>query len=157
VSAEKGAVTTGESIGAGAHAVVRAAGAADIAGMMQIRAAVTQNRLADPGSIGAGDYARFVEAGCCWVADAGGHMSGFAALDADTASVWALFVTPDAEGRGIGRALLARLVEEARQRRLRKLTLTTEPGSRAEALYRRAGWAPCGACAAGEVHMWLPL
>ena len=53
-----------------------------------------------------------------------------------------MYVAPEARGRGVGRALLARLEGEARARGLARLVLET--GTRqheALALYRRAGFA----------------
>ncbi|HTU11718.1 MAG TPA: GNAT family N-acetyltransferase [Allosphingosinicella sp.] len=122
---------------------LRAARDADIPRLMEIRAAVRENRLVDR-AIGAADYRPYVEGGCCWVWEEAGAILGFAALDARTASVWALFVDPDAEDRGIGRLLLARLVEEGGRRGLAALTLNTAEGTRAAAFYRAAGWQALG-------------
>ena len=124
---------------------------------MRIRAAVRENRLSDPASIAAADYRPFIDAGCCWVWEESGAALGFAALDAAGASVWALFVAPDAEGRGIGRALLDRLVAEARELRLPHLILETGEHTRAETLYRRTGWTPVTRDGKGNVTLRLEL
>ena len=84
-------------------------------------------------------------------------MLGFAALAPGRASLWALFVTPEAAGRGIGRALLARAVDEARAAGIARLTLATAPGSRAERLYRRTGWRAEGRTEDGDLSMALDL
>ena len=118
---------------------VRAARESDIPRLMHIRAAVRENRLQHL-AIGPDDYRPFIADARCWVWEEDGRVHGFAALDADAASVWALFVDPASEGRGIGRALLERLTRAARQRGLSALTLETAPGTRAERVYRRAGW-----------------
>jgi len=47
-------------------------------------------------------------------------------------------------GRGVGTALLAELVEQARARGLRRLSLSVEDGNRARRLYERAGFTPVG-------------
>ena len=138
-------------------AAVRLAQEGDIPRLMEIRVSVAENRLSDPGSIAAADYRRFVEDRRCWAWEADGAVSGFAALDADAASVWALFVLPDAQGRGGGRALLERLLGEARRRGLAEIRLTTEAGSRAELFYRAAGWEAAGREAEGELHLRLRL
>jgi GNAT superfamily N-acetyltransferase len=128
---------------------IRPAAPADIPRLIEIRGAVRENRLSDPGSVTAADYLPYIEAGRCWVAEAEGRVVGFAALDAEGSSVWALFVAPEAEGRGVGRGLMEALVEEARRRGLSALRLETEAGSRAERFYRAAGWSrvdlPAGA------------
>lgn len=139
-------------------ATIRPAVRADIPRLVAIRGSVRENRLSDERSIGPADYLPFIEGGRCWVAeDAGGSLIGFAALDAEAASVWALFVAPEAEGRGAGRALLDRLVDEACARDLTVLQLETEAGSRAERLYRAAGWMPAGADAKGTLLFRLAL
>ena len=106
---------------------------------MQIRAAVRENRLVSR-TIGAEDYRPYVEDGRCWVCEDAGAVQAFAALDASAASVWALFVAPQAEGRGLGRRLLDRLLGEARARGLAALSLDTEAGTRAEAFYLARGF-----------------
>ncbi|HET9355163.1 MAG TPA: GNAT family N-acetyltransferase [Sphingomicrobium sp.] len=121
--------------------------------MHAIRLAVRENELSDPGGIGQGCYVPFVKAGSAWVAVAGGQIVGFAVLDVARASVWALFVDPDAEGRGVGRRLHARLIEAARERRLPRLILTTSPRTRAERFYRISGWMVVGGTDSGELRM----
>jgi GNAT superfamily N-acetyltransferase len=135
--------------------VIRVGVAGDIARLIEIRAAVRENRLVSR-AISVADYRPYVEAGLCWVWEAQCEIAGFAALDAEHGSVWALFVDPDAEGRGIGRALLDHLVEEAKRLGLGTLGLTTAPGTRAEHLYRAAGWEETGA-ANGEIRLALVL
>jgi GNAT superfamily N-acetyltransferase len=96
---------------AGADAIgrIRRARSADIDRLVEIRAAVTQNRLADPTSVSADDYARFIERRGCWVWDEDVLISGFSALDFERRSLWALFVAPEAQGRGsAGRSSPAR-------------------------------------------------
>ncbi|HEX9932869.1 MAG TPA: GNAT family N-acetyltransferase [Allosphingosinicella sp.] len=137
--------------------LLRAGCAADIPRLIEIRAAVRENRLSDPASIACADYEACIARGHLWVAEEGGSVLGFAALDAAAASVWALFVDPVAEGRGIGRRLLDRLVAEARALGLPALTLTTEAGSRAERLYRAAGWTIVDCGADGTVTMQITL
>lgn len=138
-------------------ASIRLARPADVPRLIEIRAAVVENRLSDPASIAAADYAPFVADARCWVWAPDGAPAGFAALDAATATLWALFVAPGAEGRGGGRALLDRLVAEARLRGLAELRLTTEAGSRAERVYRAGGWQATGDEAGGGIVMRLSL
>lgn len=137
--------------------LIRLARPGDIPRLMEIRAAVRENRLSDPLSICAADYAPYVAGGRCWVWEAQGEVAGFAALDADCANVWALFVEPGFERRGGGRALLERLVGEARRHGLAELRLATEPGSRAEHFYRAAGWQAAGEDGKGSRLMRLAL
>ena len=110
---------------------------------MEIRAGVRENRLVSL-NIGPDEYRPYVADARCWVAEAGGAIQGFAALDADAASIWALFVDPAHEGRGLGRLLLDRLIAEARARGLPALSLETDAATRAESFYRKAGWEVVG-------------
>lgn len=75
----------------------------------------------------------------------------FAVIDAPAGSVWALFIDPDHEAAGIGRALHARMLQWARKQGIARLSLSTEQGSRAVAFYSRAGWTQIGVTADGEV------
>lgn len=138
-------------------ASIRLARPADVRRLIEIRAGVLENRLSDPESLKAADYGHYIAGGRCWVWEPDGEPAGFAALDAESASVWALFVAPGSEGRGGGRALLDRLLTEARRRGLAELRLTTEPGSRAERIYRAAGWQATGEEADGGIVMRLTL
>jgi GNAT superfamily N-acetyltransferase len=62
-----------------------------------------------------------------------------------------LFVDPANEGRGIGRALLALACDTVRDAGFDTVTLSTEPGTRADRFYRRNGWVETGRSAKGEV------
>jgi GNAT superfamily N-acetyltransferase len=86
-----------------------------------------------------------------WVWDDGGKIVGFSAADTRDGSVWALFVDPAHEGRGIGRALLARVCTALRGAGHHVARLGTAPGTRAERFYRRDGWTAEGLDARGEM------
>lgn len=91
------------------------------------------------------DYVEHLERrGHGWLAEVGGEVVGFAVGRADDGNVWALFVDPAHEGRGIGGALHDRLVPWMFAQGLERLWLTTDPGTRAEGFYRRRGWREAG-------------
>ena len=132
---------------------IETAGLADIPAMHAVRLAVRENRLSDPARITEGSYIPYVEAGSAWVArGAGRAVLGFTVADRSNAGVWALFVHPDREGAGIGRALHDTLLGWARHEGLSGLWLTTAPGTRAERFYLGAGWRKAGVSPAGEVR-----
>ncbi len=80
-------------------------------------------------------------------------LAGFAALrqlDSFCGEIKSMRVAPAARGTGIGRALLAHLVTEAKRRFYTRLYLetgTAELHAPAIALYRSAGFSPCNAFA----------
>jgi GNAT superfamily N-acetyltransferase len=130
---------------------IRSARSADIEAMHALRLRVRENSLSDPGRVTEESYGPYVAAGSAWLAETERGLGGFAVLDPAGASVWALFVAPEAEGRGIGGALLDRLLAEARARGLRRLSLQTDPGTRAERFYTAAGWTKAGTSTTGEL------
>jgi GNAT superfamily N-acetyltransferase len=131
---------------------IRKATAADVAGMHRLRKRVRENRLSIHTSITEKSYVRYIAAGSAWVAERDGGLSGFAAIDEAAASVWALFVDPEVEGTGVGRALHDTMLEWAREQRLPRLFLSTEENSRAARFYKQGGWTRTGVTPAGEVY-----
>ncbi len=135
---------------------LRQATLADIAGMHRVRLSVRENRLSSPDRVTERDYvAAIQEPGRGWLVEADGAIVAFAVGNAGTGNVWALFVHPDYEGRGIGRRLHAAMVSWLWSRGLPRLWLTTSPGTRAEGFYRRAGWRESGFEASGEMRFEL--
>lgn len=108
--------------------------------MHVIRLDVRENRLSSPHRITERDYHPYVAAGSAWVAERDGGVVGFAAAAGVDGHVWALFVSPQAEGAGIGRLLHKTLVDWAASRKIDRLTLTTAAGTRAEGFYEWLGW-----------------
>ena len=132
---------------------IRLALAADIPRLHAIRTSVRENRLSRPDRIDHEMYrVRLEDTGCGWLFEEDGTVLGFAIADATTRSVWALFVSPDAEGRGIGRALLNEVTAWLFARGSEPVWLTTAPATRAERFYREAGWRETGRDADGEVR-----
>lgn len=127
----------------------------DIPALQRVRLAVRENRLSDPTRITEADYvAAMEELGRTWVVEDGGEIVAFASGYA-TGSVWALFVHPNHEGRGHGKALHAAMVEWLWSLGHSRLWLTTEPGSRAERFYLAQGWQPAGTMPEGELRLEL--
>jgi len=129
---------------------IRIATLDDVPAMQIVRTSVRENRLSDPSVVPDTDYASYVQSGSIWVAENAAGIAGFAALDMSAANVWALFVRPDCEGRGIGRKLHSNMLEFARERGIRHLTLQTQPGTRAARFYLEAGWVRAGGRSDGQ-------
>jgi len=123
---------------------IRSARAADIAAIFTIRTTVKENHLS---------LAQLTEMGitqdavlemialpdCVWVADIDGLVAGFAMADAEEGSVFALFVLPEYEGKGVGKQLMDK-AEAALFVHHPLLWLETDSQSRAAEFYQRRGW-----------------
>lgn len=133
---------------------IRPATEHDIDAMHRVRTSVRENRLSDPALVQPRHYREMLhEHGRGWVAEVGGGIVGFAIVDLSRANVWALFVDPAFEGRGIGRRLHDVLLEGLFSAGLDRVWLSTDPGTRAERFYRAAGWRVAGREENGEVRL----
>ncbi len=130
----------------------RRASTLDIPRLIEIRFAVQENRLSDPGSVTPRDYADFVARDLIWVAEVLGKVAGFSAGDDRDGTIWALFVDPPEQGRGLGVELLQRACRDLHLCGFQVARLTTDPDTRAERFYRRHGWEALGLDDAGEMQ-----
>jgi GNAT superfamily N-acetyltransferase len=132
--------------------MIRLATRGDIPRIFEIRNSVGENRLSDPNAVTTGDVQRFIDNAALWVwQEADGLIAGFSGSDAGDGSIFALFVAPGHEGKGIGRALLETACDALRAAGHQTAMLTTEPDTRAERHYRAAGWTTTGINAKGEL------
>jgi GNAT superfamily N-acetyltransferase len=132
---------------------VRTASESDIPEMHRIRMSVRENRLTDPASVQPHHYrAMLGERGVGWIAEVEGRAVGFAVVDLARANLWALFVDPSFEGKGIGRRLHDAVMEWVFAAGGEQVWLSTDPGTRAERFYRSARWQPAGREPSGEAR-----
>ncbi len=125
----------------------------DIPGIQLVRNAVTENRLSDPSLVPDADVADYItRRGRGWVCESGERICGFSIVSVIDHNVWALFVQPGFEGRGIGRELHDRMMEWYFTQTDADIWLGTAPGTRAEQFYRRAGWRENGTHGKGEIR-----
>jgi len=109
-----------------------------------------------------------------WSAFVGDTMAGVVGLTRETrlknrhkGTLVAMYVAPEFNGRGIGKALVQTVVDEARQSGLELLILTVTAGNeQAMALYERGGFLSFGTepdairvngASFGKTHMYLQL
>lgn len=137
--------------------IVQLAALEDIARLMEIRGNVGENRLSDPSKVVAADYAWFIAHAGIHGCAVDGRLVGFSASDPRDGTIWALFVDPAYEGRGIGQALIAAACAGLRRAGHGTATLSTEPGTRAERFYVRNGWVPSGRTRSGETVLTKAL
>jgi GNAT superfamily N-acetyltransferase len=123
-----------------ARVTYREATLGDWAPITDVRMSVHENVLRDPSKVTHADYVAYVtEIGKGWVAERDGTIVGFAFANR-SGLIWALFLRPGNEGRGIGKALLQLCVDWLRTIGVREAFLDTGAGTRAEEFYRRRGW-----------------
>ena len=135
---------------------VRLATVDDISAMHKVRMSVRENQLSDPTRVTEDDYRLFIEQrGRGWVYESDNDIVGFGVVDLVDRNIWALFVDPQHEGKGIGSALLNAMVAHAFEAGSGSLWLTTTPGTRAERFYRQSGWREAGIAENGEIRFEL--
>lgn len=112
----------------------------DEAAITAVRLSVRENVLRDPTKVTHADYVAYLtEIGKGWVAEIDGRIVGFSFANR-SGLIWALFLRPGTEGRGIGKHLLRLCTDWLRSIGVRRAFLDTGPGTRAEEFYRRQGW-----------------
>jgi GNAT superfamily N-acetyltransferase len=119
----------------------RRATSSDIPAMSRIRLSVTENTLSDPTRVTEAMYEDFLErSGRGWVAESDGEILAFSYANKVDASIWALFVDPAHEGRGLGQALLKQAVDWLFETGHERVHLTTGAHTRADRFYAEQGW-----------------
>jgi GNAT superfamily N-acetyltransferase len=132
--------------------IFREAVIADIAQIQVVRHAVNENRLSDPSLVPDQDVEDYISRrGKGWVCEADGKIVGFSIVDLVDNNVWALFIDPEYERKGIGRRLHDDMIDWYFTRSQTAIWLGTAPNTRAESFYRRAGWKHVGQHGKGEI------
>jgi len=132
--------------------IFREAQITDIPQMQQIRNAVKENRLTDPSLVPDEDVKEYITCrGKGWVCETDNGIVGFAIADVVANNIWALFIHPDFEARGIGKKLHRVMMDWYFLQTSEKAWLGTAPASRAEKFYRMQGWKEAGIHRKGEI------
>ncbi|MBS1564549.1 MAG: GNAT family N-acetyltransferase, partial [Bacteroidetes bacterium] len=118
--------------------------------------AVKENRLSHPSVVPDHDVLHFITVrGKGWVSFEETVMTGFAIADLEDNNIWALFVLPEYEGLGIGRALQRVMLDWYFSQTRETVWLGTAPGTRAEGFYAASGWRATGLKKNGEAGFEL--
>ena len=124
---------------------IREANKADIKRIQVVRHLVKENILSDPSLVTDDDCEDYINRrGKGWVSEEDGAIVGFAIADLQDKSIWALFIQPEYEGRGIGRQLHDTMMDWYFSKTTDTVWLSTSPHTRAETFYRKAGWKEAG-------------
>ena len=132
--------------------IFREARVTDIPQIQIVRNSVRENTLSDPALVTNKDCENYlVSRGKGWVCEIDGRVVGFAIADLIDHNVWALFVHPDFDKKGIGKKLHDDMLDWYFSQTNLTIWLGTSPNTRAEQFYRKAGWKEIGTHGKGEI------
>lgn len=125
--------------------IIREATTEDIPQIQTVRNSVTENVLSDPNLVTDKDCEEFINIrGKGWVCEIDGKIVGFAIVDLKDKNIWALFINPRYEKKGIGKQLHDIMLDWYFAQTKENVWLGTAFNTRAEQFYRRAGWKEIG-------------
>lgn len=125
--------------------IIREANIEDIPQIQIVRNAVKENTLSDPNLVTNQDCEEFLTVrGKGWVCEIDHLIVGFSIVDLKENNIWALFLHPDFENRGIGRKLHDVMLNWYFSKTNETVWLGTSPNTRAEIFYRKSGWQETG-------------
>jgi GNAT superfamily N-acetyltransferase len=137
---------------------VRVAAAGDVGTLFDIRTSVRQNHqsVEDLARLGVtpASVTQMLATDCrAWLCEVDGTPAGFSMANAAERSVFALFVRPEAEGGGIGQALLDAAENWLFSKGIPEIWLATgrDPKLRAHAFYLAHGWRRSAALPDGQI------
>ncbi len=133
---------------------LREADERDIPAMTAIRLGVRENRLSDPGWLTHQLWLNgLVASGNAntWVCELDAHIVGFSVARIQEQDIWALFIDPAYEARGVGGQLLDLATDWLFERGVEEIHLSTSVSSRADGFYQRQGWRRGELTAKGDV------
>ncbi len=131
---------------------IREATLQDFPKLMEIRMSVKENTLSDPALIPYDDYVKFCFIqGKGWVYEIDSVIVGFSIVDLLGNNIWALFMDPQFEKKGIGKKLHDTMINWYFEQTKTAVWLGTEANSRAEQFYRKSGWNEIGLHGKNEI------
>ena len=132
--------------------IFREAKLSDINEITSVRFSVRENVLNTPGLVTADDYKKYLTVdGKGWVCETAEAIAGFAVIGLVQHHIWALFVRPEQEHKGIGKKLHNIMLDWYFSQTKEKVWLATAPDTRAEMFYTKSGWSAVGMVNKGEV------
>ena len=132
--------------------IYREAEITDIPQMHVVRTSVKENVLSNPDLITEQDYVDYLtKRGKGFVCEIDKIIAGFSIVDLVDKNVWALFVDPAFEGKGIGRKLHHLMLNWYFNQTTETIWLGTEPQTRAASFYRKNGWKENGMHGKNEI------
>jgi len=131
---------------------IREATKDDIKQIQRVRNSVTENTLSNPDLVTEQDCEEFIlRRGKGWVCEIDKQIVGFAIADLKENNIWALFLDPKFEKKGIGQLLHKTMLDWYFTQTKEKVWLGTGFNTRAEQFYRKAGWTEVGTHGTEEI------
>ncbi|MEY4892157.1 MAG: hypothetical protein RIQ34_769 [Bacteroidota bacterium] len=131
---------------------IREATTGDIGQIQIVRNSVKENTLSNPNLVTDKDCEEYItNRGKGWVCEIDNQIIGFAIVDLAENNIWALFLDPDHEGKGIGQRLHHVMLEWYFSQTKDTVWLGTAFNTRAEKFYRKAGWVEVGKHGSDEI------
>lgn len=125
--------------------IFREAKIEDIKQIQVVRNAVKENTLSNPNLVTDQDCEEFMTVrGKGWVCEIDNTIVGFAIADLKENNIWALFLDPEFEGKGIGQKLHKIMLDWYFTQTKHTVWLGTAFNTRAENFYKKAGWTEVG-------------
>ncbi len=138
--------------------IFREATIPDIYQIQIVRHSVKENVLSNPALVTDEDCKTYLTLrGKGWVCEIQNQIVGFAIIDLKEHNVWALFVRPEYEGKGIGRQLHAMMLNWYFQHTNETLWLSTAVNTRAARFYRLQGWKEAGLYGTKEIKFIMTI
>lgn len=132
--------------------IFREATILDIQQIQVVRNAVKENMLSNPALVPDADVQDYISRrGKGWVCVIDNVVAGFSIADLVDHNIWALFVDPNCEAKGIGKELHKLMLDWYFSQTDATVWLSTSPGTRAETFYRKQGWNEVGVYGKGEI------
>jgi GNAT superfamily N-acetyltransferase len=132
--------------------IFREANINDIKQIQRVRHSVKENVLSNPDLVMDEDCEDFLfNRGKGWVCEIENNIVGFAITDLKENNIWALFVQPEFERKGIGKRLHATMLSWYFTQTKEKVWLRTAPNTRAATFYRMLGWNDVGTHGKGQI------
>ena len=129
----------------------------DIEGIFEVRTSVKENHLSreEMEQMGITEIVvtdMIEKTRCAWVAVDDRKVIGFSMILPDEGCLFAAFVLPEYEGKGVGRSLVE-LSEQELFKHHKTAWLETDKNSRAAGFYRRLGWIEKGNVSESDIRV----
>ncbi|WP_225872210.1 GNAT family N-acetyltransferase [Pedobacter frigidisoli] len=126
--------------------IYRQAEISDIPQIQIVRHTVKENNLSNPVLVTDTDCEEFIiQRGKGWVCEIDGAIVVFSIVDLGENDIWALFLRPEFEGKGVGKALHRLMMDWYFSQTKQTVWLGTASNTRAEKFYKKKG---------GKVSEW---